>query len=102
MARDKMINIRVEKEFRDKVRLWGRANQVEVATLLYQVLHNLIDGKLTVEQLTKPVDEDKLSKLERKLTQEIHRKIDEKLPSLSKLEKAYALVDEHEAVLSNR
>ena len=94
-----MINIRVEKEFRDKVRLWGRANNVEVATLLYQVLHNLIDGKLTVEQLTEPVDEDKLSKLESKLTEEIHRKIDEKLPSLSKLEKAIALVDEYEAAL---
>ena len=63
------------------------------------MLHNLIDGKLTVEQLTEPVDEDKLSKLESKLTKEIHRKIDEKLPSLSKLEKAIALVDEYEAVL---
>ena len=99
MARDKMINIRVEEDFRDIVRLWGKANNVEVAALLYQVLHNLVDGKLTVEQLTRPVDEDKLSKLEEKLTQEIHKKIDKKLPNVEKLEKAIALVDEYETVL---
>ena len=85
MARNKMINIRVEEDFRDIVRLWGKANNVEVAALLYQVLHNLVDGKLTVEQLTRPVDEDKLSELEERLTQEIHKTIDKKLPSLEKL-----------------
>ncbi len=99
MARNKMINIRVEEDFRDKLRLWGKANNVEVAALLYQVLHNLVDGKLTVEQLTRPVDEDKLSELEERLTQEIHRTIDKKLPSLEKLEKALALVDEYEALV---
>ena len=80
MTRKNMSNIRVEKDSRDKLRLWGKANNLEVATPLYQVHHNLVDEKLTVEQLARLVDKDKLSKLEEKLTQEIHKTIDKKLP----------------------
>ncbi len=68
MARNKMSNIRVEEDSRNKLRLWGKANNVEGATPLYRGQHNLVDEKLTVEQLARLVDKDKLSKLEEKLT----------------------------------
>ena len=82
MIRNKMTNLRGEEDCQDNLRIWSKANYIEVATHLYQVLYNLVDDRLTVEQLARLIDEDKLSELEEKSTKKIHKTIDKKLPSV--------------------